>query len=73
MAGTSEDVPEGMEIQKSRCQRGQNGIAGNGVAWLYPLPASVCVGGEENVICDRIFSGCPGWNYWRDHDCAGVQ
>ena len=39
----------------------------------YPLPASVCVGGEENVICDRIFSGCPGWNYWRDRDCAGVQ
>lgn len=28
----------------------------DGVGLFYPLPASVCVGGERHVICDRIFS-----------------
>lgn len=73
MAGTSEDVPDGVEVQKDHCQCGQNGITWDDVVLLYSLPASVCVGGERHVICDRIFSGCPGWYYWRNRDCAGVQ
>ena len=73
MARTSENVPEGMEIQKSRCQRGQNGITWDCVGRFYSLPASVCVGGEKDGICNRIFSWRPGWHYWRDRDCAGVQ